>query len=161
MRAQKFSQAPLLVGLALALTALWAGGAPFGGIVEGIGGWTTCYTYYGDVACGGGGPCYWCTGTYWAPCTDGSGPRWHCSGNGISVASCSSSEDDGTTMAGSQPCWSDWPGGGTDCDNAGDAWCNGAWGIGDVHLFQSPRPLSSSWPAESRRVLWAGLNEGA
>ena len=128
----KFSQATLLVGLALGLMALWAGATPLAGIGDGgVGGeeWYPCYAYFG-IQIGtadlfwNGMNCRYCYGTHSEPCSDfyDTSPE-PCRGGSISVADCGDETAAGTTYAeeGPAPCWS-WYN--TDCSKNFDAWCD-------------------------------------
>jgi hypothetical protein len=117
MKSTKLSQVSLVVGLVLAVTALWAGARPIG--ISGdlvTGGWTTCSDpdIYASLACtsSGSGPCQ---GTLIRYCYEGPGS---CSGGQIQVAIDQPGQPGATMHAGgSQPC------SGTYCGSAYNGYC--------------------------------------
>lgn len=122
MRARKFSQVPLLVGVVLGLMVLWGSAAPLSRAgITGIGAWTQ-YNYSPGiwVAATDEDTCVYCWYTYSSSCEDYEyGP---CNGGNISVAYCASSSQ-GTTLPdeGPTPCWSHqqpW------CNDVFDAYCD-------------------------------------
>ena len=104
MKARKFSQAPLVIGLLLGLAALWIGTAPATGAGGGvIGGFT--YTWADGVRVAAtSSSCTYCDYSTNRPCSEYNGP-YGCLGGYIAVAHCVGLADT-THSAGKGGCWS-------------------------------------------------------